>query len=274
MIGTLTRFKSIVALVLLGFMPCSLLAVGLGQVKITSKINERLRAQIPILAIGNVPVADFKVNLADTEQGKVVGFEQNYLANNIKLTVTKDEHDNPIILLTSDARVNEPYMRFLLNVSWPNGQYLRAYTLLLDPAMPSTAPQRSPAGIRREQALPRTTAAKNSNSRLSLQATSQSIASTKIRPTDTLKSGTVRANSGRATSQLPVATPSAYTSATTAKQASADTTLSQGLPSATPSPQAAIEPLAHSVTTAEQSKPAMLKPVSYTHLTLPTIYSV
>lgn len=47
--------------------------------------------------------------------------------------VLEERKGTPYLLITTKQPIKEPFMDFLLELEWPNGQLLREYTLLLDP---------------------------------------------------------------------------------------------------------------------------------------------
>ncbi|MEZ5450416.1 MAG: FimV/HubP family polar landmark protein, partial [Thiolinea sp.] len=63
------------------------------------------------------------------------------------------QNGKPVILVTSDAPISEPFVNFLLEVTWPNGQLLKEYTVMLDPPVlmqPGSALAGSEAAVRAE----------------------------------------------------------------------------------------------------------------------------
>ena len=61
------------------------------------------------------------------------------------------ENGKPVILVSSSQPVKEPFINFLLEVSWPKGQLLKEYTVLLDPPVlmqPGTSIASNTVGVR------------------------------------------------------------------------------------------------------------------------------
>jgi pilus assembly protein FimV len=61
------------------------------------------------------------------------------------------QNGKPVILVSSSQPVKEPFINFLLEVSWPKGQLLKEYTVLLDPPVlmqPGTSIASNTVGVR------------------------------------------------------------------------------------------------------------------------------
>lgn len=107
-------------------------AVGLGPIKLHSYLNQPFKANILLLSVKNIPLDDIKVGLAADKDFDRVGIEKSYALAQLNFTViTKAGRKQ--ILITSNERMTEPYLRFLIDVATPSGQFFRAYTVLLDP---------------------------------------------------------------------------------------------------------------------------------------------
>jgi len=108
-------------------------AVGLGGVKLYSSLNQQLNAQVPIVDIGNVPLDSVQVKLASVDQFKLVGLERDPNLSLIRFNVLRANDGQAYVQISSTEPISDPIVTFLVNLSWPNGQMLREYTLFLDP---------------------------------------------------------------------------------------------------------------------------------------------
>ena len=120
----------------------SLDAVGLGKIKIYSYLNEPLDAEIELLAAQNV-VDSLLVSVASTDEFERAGVTRIPLLDKLMFQIIRDE-DEIFIHATSKTLVTDPYVDFLLNLSWgpgpSSGRLIRRYTLLLDPVPPEGKP--------------------------------------------------------------------------------------------------------------------------------------
>ncbi len=114
------------------------LALGLGSIDVKSGLNEPLVAEIPILEGGEGEADGLKANLAKAEDFTRVGLDVRGVAVPLEFTISRDKAGRPIIEVTSADPVREPFLNFLLEVSWGKGRLLREYSVLLDP--PVVAP--------------------------------------------------------------------------------------------------------------------------------------
>jgi FimV-like protein len=117
-------------------------AVGLGRIKVYSYLNEPLDAEIELLAATNV-VDSLLVSVASADEFERANVPRIPLLNKLMFQIIRDE-DEIFIHATSKTWVTEPYLDFLLNLSWgsgaSSGRLIRRYTILLDPIPPEGKP--------------------------------------------------------------------------------------------------------------------------------------
>jgi len=114
------------------------IALGLGPVRVMSKLNQPLQAEIPVIQGGAGEAEGLLVNLADQEDFEKLGISRSNLGVPLEFSVAKDAHGQTVIRVTSKEPVRSTYLDFLIEANWPKGRMLREYTVLLDP--PVTAP--------------------------------------------------------------------------------------------------------------------------------------
>ena len=107
--------------------------LGLGSIDVKSKMNEPLFAEIPIVAASPDEVQSLKVDLASAEDFARVGLDVSGLSVPLAFSIANDAAGQPIIVVTSDDPVREPFVSFLVEVDWANGRLLREFSVLLDP---------------------------------------------------------------------------------------------------------------------------------------------
>lgn len=135
--------KLAVSLALAGLLSTSnAYALGLGEIKINSALNEPLDAEIELVDTRKLNPLQIQPRMADIDEYALAGIDrQRYLSDvNFKVFVGPDGKGR--IRLTSPGPIKEPFLNFLIELNWPNGRLVREYTLLLDPPIYNPARQR------------------------------------------------------------------------------------------------------------------------------------
>ena len=120
------------AVFIAGAYPAASHALGLGDIESSSHLNQPLRAKIELLAAAPADASKIQVRLASPDVFNRVGVARPDFLANLSFTPTV-QGGKPVILVTSDSPMQEPFVNFLLEVSWPQGQLLKEYTVMLDP---------------------------------------------------------------------------------------------------------------------------------------------
>lgn len=131
-------------------------ALGLGEIEMQSWLNQPLDAEISLRQSRGVDPGDVFVNVAPEAAYQRVGLERHQFLSKLKFEVVTEADGNLAINVSSREPFREPYLNFLLELTWPNGRLMREYAVLVDPpvyaeesgvreqvAAPSSAPQRS-----------------------------------------------------------------------------------------------------------------------------------
>lgn len=114
-------------------LPLSAYAMGLGNIKVNSYLNQPFNAEIELIDVGKTPLSGIKANLASPEDFEKIGLEHVHALNLLTFSVEKNIKGTPIVKVRSIERISEPYMQLLVDLAWADGQGYRAYTVLLDP---------------------------------------------------------------------------------------------------------------------------------------------
>ena len=133
-------------------------ALGFGNIKLNSALNEPLDAEISLLSATVDEVSGLTVKMASREAFLRAGVDRPAFLNNINIEIKSRADDTFYIHLTSRQPIREPFLNFLLELNWYNGRILREYTVLLDPpgrvikqpAVVETPKVTEPARIARE----------------------------------------------------------------------------------------------------------------------------
>ncbi|SDS15920.1 pilus assembly protein FimV [Halopseudomonas xinjiangensis] len=120
-------------------------ALGLGELKLDSALNQPLDATIVVQGGENLDPTDIRVSLADPAAFRNAGLDRPHFLTELRFTPTV-QNNQLVVRVQSPAPVREPYLNFLVELRRPNGRLLREYTLLLDPPLyqPSSPAQPRP----------------------------------------------------------------------------------------------------------------------------------
>lgn len=123
--------------VLIAFVSClsfssSLWAVGLGQLRADSSINQPLSVRIQLTDLGSTPLDEIDVTVAAAENFDRLGVDVADNFPDIQITLGVDE-EGPYARLDSTSVIRTPYLEVVLDTRWPSGRVLTQHTILLDP---------------------------------------------------------------------------------------------------------------------------------------------
>ncbi len=123
--------------VMAALLPARGYPLGLGEIELNSALNQELNAEIEILSASPEDAEQLIVQLGSREAFNRAGIDRPYLLQQLKFKVV-DNDGAPYIRVTTNSAVREPFLSFLLEIDWPQGNLLREYTLLLDPPVYNT----------------------------------------------------------------------------------------------------------------------------------------
>ncbi|WLD56949.1 tetratricopeptide repeat protein [Salinispirillum sp. LH 10-3-1] len=128
----MTRLFAVVSAITLFCVAGFASAVGLGEITLRSALTEPLEAEIRITSPGDFSVQDLNVRLASATDFSRAGIERPFFLTQIDFSLRQVGSAIVVDLSTTDT-VEEPFLDFLVELTWPGGRLLREYTLLLDP---------------------------------------------------------------------------------------------------------------------------------------------
>ena len=123
--------KTIVTMSLLA--PMAAHSLGVGEIKLHSALNQKLNAEIALSLSAGEYLDDIHVTLATSDQFEKLGITWSYFISKLKFKPIVKSNGKVVIQVTSDLVLQEPILDFLLEVSWPNGEIFKEYTVLVDP---------------------------------------------------------------------------------------------------------------------------------------------
>ncbi len=113
--------------------PATAVAVGLGELIVSSRLNQALDAEIPVLAVAAEDLADIRVDLAPRADFDRAGIPRPHMLQQLRFQLTAGPPGRATVEVTSRRPIREPFLNFLLEVETPRVRLVREYTVLLDP---------------------------------------------------------------------------------------------------------------------------------------------
>ncbi|MBT8091221.1 MAG: hypothetical protein KJO01_13535 [Gammaproteobacteria bacterium] len=126
-----------ISLVLVLLLSSEVWAIGLGDIRLDSALNEPLRAEISLLSATPDEIASLNIAMASAATFTRYGIDRPYFLQDIEFNVVSAASGSAV-QLRSRKPITEPFLTFLVEATWPGGRLLREYTVLLDP--PTYAP--------------------------------------------------------------------------------------------------------------------------------------
>ncbi|MFT5447224.1 MAG: pilus assembly protein FimV [Gammaproteobacteria bacterium] len=108
-------------------------ALGLGNIEVSSALNEPLKARIPLRGVDSGAADELKAALGSDKQFSRAGLDRVFALSSLRFKIVQNGATSGYIEITTRDPVAEPFLNFLVDVNWPNGRVLREYTVLLDP---------------------------------------------------------------------------------------------------------------------------------------------
>ena len=115
-------------------LPSVSFALGLGDIHVESALHQPLAAQIEIVGVTAENSAGLSAEIADEEMFRRHGLERPVALSSTAVTVRQDKQGHTVLVLRSTDAFTEPMVTFLVDLHSPNGEVVREYTVLLDPA--------------------------------------------------------------------------------------------------------------------------------------------
>jgi pilus assembly protein FimV len=126
------RYLSLTLMLLLIVASRGSFALGLGEMQVTSVINEPLAATIPVLNADGVQQSELIVALGSASDYEATGVTWDFSHSELQFDVTNAANGALVVNVTSSRPIREPYLNVLVQARWPAGRLLMEYTVLLD----------------------------------------------------------------------------------------------------------------------------------------------
>lgn len=122
-------------ILLLSLFPGAAAALGLGNLDLESALNEPFSGKIQLLSASVDELDSLNVALADAEAFDRANIDRPFILSELRFKLIRSETGADYIKVSSEQPIREPFLNFLIEVSWANGRLYREYTVLLDPPM-------------------------------------------------------------------------------------------------------------------------------------------
>ena len=132
-------------------------ALGLGEIEVRSALNEPFDAVVTLTSASDEQLETLKVSIASKEAFSWAGIARTAILRDFEFIVERTQTGKPVIRISTDDRVREPFIDFMLEAAWPSGRLLKQYTILVDP--PYAMPAEPPAPVAAVTPAPRPQAA-------------------------------------------------------------------------------------------------------------------
>lgn len=116
----------------LSFAPGIVFALGLGNIEVSSYLNEPLEAKVPLVSVTSAELNTINVGLAPADTFEAAGLQRTPILRELEFEVIR-QGASSYIRITSNQVVRDPFLSFLVEVNWAQGRLVREYTILLDP---------------------------------------------------------------------------------------------------------------------------------------------
>lgn len=122
---------ALASLILAG--PTTSYALGLGEIRVRSALNEAFEAEIELHSTSSAEMGGISVALAGPEAFAQADIERPLVLTQLRFRLAQKTDGTPYIRVYTQEPVKEPFLDYLIEVNWPAGRLLRGYTVLLDP---------------------------------------------------------------------------------------------------------------------------------------------
>lgn len=118
-------------------------AISFGEIKVYSYLGEPLVAEIELNSFKGIDPGMMRASLSSAEDFTRSNLDRPYYLNYLSFDVFTYK-DRVFIAVRSSKLIQAPYMEFLLTLSWPSGNLIKEYTILLDPPPPNLSKETRP----------------------------------------------------------------------------------------------------------------------------------
>ena len=119
-------------------------AAGLGRINVLSALGQPLLAEIEIVQLQAGEEEGLTARMPSVDAFVAAGIEPTPVLSSIRFAIQR-RNNRPVVRVTSQQPVNEPFLELLVELQWSTGRLVREYTFLLDPVEYKSQQQASAA---------------------------------------------------------------------------------------------------------------------------------
>lgn len=112
----------------------SVWAVGLGELKILSNLNQGFYAELDLIETGQFSTDEIVVSIASYDTFARYQLERPIFFDDVEILPLSAAARDGVMryAVQSNTFVHEPFLHFIVEARWPGGRVLREYTALLE----------------------------------------------------------------------------------------------------------------------------------------------
>ena len=114
-------------------------ALAVRDIQTKSSLGQPLRVEVELSDLGDLSGEDIKIGLATQEDFARLGIERSFFLAELRFEVIVNAGSRSYIKITSAKRVSEPFLDFVIRITWPGNTRLQELPILLDPPMSASA---------------------------------------------------------------------------------------------------------------------------------------
>jgi len=155
----MSKKLTLVLTLAMAVLPGAAYALGLGEIKLNSALNDKFSADIQVVGATSDELDSLDVKLASLAQFSQAGLDHPEVLAQLQFVVVRNADGTAYVHITSTQAVREPFLDFLIDANWNNGELIREYTVLLNPQSFQTASAPKPEAAAAPAPVPATVAA-------------------------------------------------------------------------------------------------------------------
>lgn len=113
--------------------PACALALEIGEIQVSSALNQLFDARIPLPKLTPDELARVSVRLAPPPMFKEFGLDRAPALAHLVFSIEYNAEDQVYVRIVSTRPIREPSLALLLEFGWPRGKTFREFTVFLDP---------------------------------------------------------------------------------------------------------------------------------------------
>lgn len=108
-------------------------AAGLGRLTVLSELGQPFRGEVDLVSLKKDEIASLVARMGSPDAFRQADLPYTAYVSNLKVSIEKRANGDPYIKVSAAQPLNEPFIDFLVELSWSSGRLVRAYTALVDP---------------------------------------------------------------------------------------------------------------------------------------------